>query len=273
MRRQRSLTLGVLIAVCACLVVTVSAQKAGKPAPAPSYDWEATLVDPASAAEFLSFPSNNLKSTLRSGGNVYVGAGYTALTGREEGYSTFTLRVLADSTSEQWIGFKNIGFGANSGSPKCNFPVFDVNGVLDPRSQAAVQADCIVSFLNDHHHPQAPYWMSQLNLRVPVNMNDIPPGHSVDVTLARMDVFVSVTDNTNPASYSSIGNQNVYLPGVVKIGRSQDGNSWTTDVNLPLALAEVFYVPGGKRWQTVIPSITTTQNITSKMIWTRSPVQ
>ena len=271
MQTLRWLVRAAALAGLACLAVTLSAQK-GKPVPV-SYSWE--MAVPEGPAQFIELPGG----VLADGGDAGVLASYTPATAKSAGYSQFMLRVSRGSAAGPWTGFKNILSSGSSGTWNCNFPAFDSSGALLPGTRVAPSAACLVDFLSGHRHPQGPYWMTQVGLRVPdLDIFAIPAGHEETRTVARLDVFVRAEDGTAPGAYSSIGYQPPYLVGSqemrVIVARSADGNSWTTTINWPIQLAEVYYAQDRKgRTQTIIPMLTTTTPVQGEMVWTRRVAQ
>jgi len=249
-----------------------------KAAPA-TYTWEATLPTEQGAAltgSNVFGPGYGDKVTLTADSNVNVFVSYRAPIREAPGYSQFVLRVwyaVLDGTP-QWIGYTGLAYKSHVGTPVCNFPEF--NGwMLLPGSRVAPSSGCIVDFLSDHLHPQAPYWTGQLTLRVPdVDFMTIPPGGKVAKNVARLDAFVAVKQNTAPNAYSGISAESPYVSGTVEVSRSSDGDSWTTTIALPLTLGELYYSQNSKgSWQPVIPALTTTSPINAQIVWTRRLVQ
>ena len=243
------------------------------------YTWEATLPTEQGAAltgSNVFGPGYGDTVTLTGDSNVHVLVSYRAPSRGTPGYSQFVLRVwhaVLDGTP-QWIGYTGLAYKSLVGTPVCNYPEFS-GWMLVPGSRVAPSSGCIVDFLSDHLHPQAPYWTGQLTLRVPdVDFMSIPPGSRVTKNVARLDAFVAVEQNTASNAYSGISAESPYVSGTVEVSRSSDGDSWTTTIALPLTLGELYYSQNPKgSWQPVIPAVTTTSPINARIVWTRRLVQ
>jgi hypothetical protein len=263
---RRALLFVVTGAVLAATVVGLSAQKV-KPAPAPTYIWDALLPGEFDMGQNVYGPG----VALQHGGNVNVFVSYVAPTSKAIGYSQFIFRVWhADWEENQWIGFKDILPGTNNRTPTCGFPTF-VNGVIDPGALVDHSPACIVEFLSGHKHPQGPYWNGSIVLRVPnVDVFAVANGGSRTVSSGQLNVYVSVQDNAAEDAYSGVTYAgNVYSAGTVTIERSADGNSWVTTADLPVGLGELYYDKDRRgTLQPVVPAITTTI-FHSTVTWTR----
>jgi hypothetical protein len=250
--------------------MTVSEQ----PLSTPVYSWSAVLPgegEPITAGLNLFGPDGHT-FTSAVPTSEYVGVSYTAPK-KGTPYTQFILRVsdISDLTTMPWIGFRNVaGYTYTyTGAPKCDFPRFDEDGDLISGSQADVVEECLPAFLN-HKHPQAPYWHTQISLRVPnIDYSTIPVGGYHEAATAQVDIFVTEEGGV----YSRVGyDPDTYLAGKVVIARTGE-DTWTTTTELPVVLAEVFYTTsGGKRptTATVIPQTVTTYPIKTQIDWTRT---
>ena len=131
MRDVRKLILGLLIGLCVCLTATVSAQK-GKPAPTPSYVWEATL--PTFLEGFDVYAPEGFVFNSASGARV--GAGYNPPDPKSTtpagllGQSGFSIRLDDPAPDYGFIAFRNFTTKvAPVSQGPCLYPQFDVNGM------------------------------------------------------------------------------------------------------------------------------------------------
>ena len=259
------------------VVLSASLMAAGMTAPeqplsTPGYSWSAVLPGESEAStaglDLFGPDGHTFASAVPT--SEYVGVSYTAPK-KGTPYTQFILRVSdsSDLTTMPWIGFRNVAGYTYTGAPKCDFPTFNEDGDLIFGSQAEVVQDCLPAFLN-HKHPQAPYWHTQISLRVPnIDYSSIPVGGSHNATTGKMDIFVTEEGGV----YSRVGyDPDTYSAGMVVIARTGE-DTWTTTTELPVVLAEVFYTTsGGKRptTVTVIPQTVTTSPVKTQIGWTRT---
>ena len=222
--------LAMVLALSACLVVAMSAQK-GKPA---AYVWS-VAIDPASAnikGSTSTFVSNDSTVAVSAGGPC-----------RDCPTSNFQLRISGlDNTDDQpWLALMALPGPTGEPTTPCRYPTFAENGSLQLGSLVERSAACVTDFMS-HAHPQLPYrhvliWISTLDFDIMAMPVDQP--HVAYPVSARLNIQIGGPDCLTVGHYSSVAFASPYFnEGTMQVTRL-DADKWKVDMtDHPIVVAE-----------------------------------
>ena len=252
MRSSRKLTLAVLIGMSICLSPTASAQTKGKPAPAPSYVWEATL--PTLLEDFDVYAPDGFVFNAASGAPVTVGYNppdpKSTTAAGALGQSAFQIHFNDAAPDYGFIAFRNFTTKVPAALlGPCLYPTFDANGRAT--SVPMTPSDgCVVEYLGGasgvgHIHPSGDYGRRVvLDVRaVGVDYKAIPVSDQpvqVSQGALMIAVYRDQLCKTAEDPYSGVGLSLRWETGLITIWHPT-ADTWEVEFALPTWVYE--YVP------------------------------